>query len=805
MTLILPENQPPTSPTSSSLRQNSVVVPADTPKSTVTSQIGADKISSLTTPETPDNLTPRKVKIIKKELKLEATIASLKDEILTLKQEMTKLKKEQEPTMGKRLKGLVAWTLRRTETESSDKMIKLSIKSKEMLLAIKESELTKTSEKLAKLQKKLGFDEAEWVKFALKLLKDKPKITMDHKHKNMLLEKLVNIGLKGTLENDLTFHRAYEGVKPYDFALTKVDALRNLIKKSLVSGKPLFGMKTEEERRGLQRLLQNRLNLLEFQKLHSELEFLPTTSYEYIKKVSEISSKIITEINNLEKNIKSEKILLLEDGSKFFAFPGGWKGHYITYGIKKNVDGTFEFLVFNRGERSSNVHYNVFFHGSISYSDKDKFFSKTTTVLKLPLSDLMNKQFISSITEFFHYGSSNDVYECFINLPEVDTVWTDTEYMIHQLNYVTHSLNVSLSQKKRVNEFIRDAIKSDPKTNPQYSSLQQFGTCGDSNLTPIDKLLAPEMTNLVVFQHTLASLVDDVRENYLGPKPKMKTDSYNEAFTLIENYLQKKKFDNSLALLNTLKENIEKRNQEVEKQQKLATPSRTDLEICEKNCLKALDLLNQLAPESITPIIQELSYHIIKSWGHEKPIQILATKKLEQVQKKLEAPAPTKKTPVSTEAIQKMIEETILNDCSEVDENLPIDQYVKPFIAKLEKLDTPLKLEHSPERDITNNAMMNTCPIDIDRIRKKLTSKQNQEIDLLLAEYQQKYELFKESLEKEIPKLDQETHTQKIQKFNEDFVQQDYTIEQPMAFIAIWGFTKIMSKIAFIKKGLDHK
>ncbi|MBA3720860.1 MAG: hypothetical protein H0W88_00490 [Parachlamydiaceae bacterium] len=793
---ILPDNKPPTPIT---LHKDRSEPSAETTKISTTSQIGLAKISNLITPKTSEIQTTRKVKLIKKELKLESAIAELKEKILNLKQEVIKLKKEQEPSVDKRLKELATLTIEHTDTKPKNSdALKTIIQLKEDEIAKAETELAKTSAKLINLQKNLGFDEAEWIRFALNLLKHKPKIKIEKKYRDILLKKIVNIGLKSTPQKELTIHEVYQGTFAYDHSITKVEALRDLIKKSLVSGQPAFGMKTGEERRGLQRLLQNRLNLLEIHNHFFKAKTLPKDSDEYSMKVSEINALIKFEINNLENNINSNRIMVLEDGSKFFGFPGGWPGHHISYGIKKNVDGSYEFLMFNRGEQSSNPQLNRQFHGSTTFEDKNKTFRKSTVVLKIPFDTFSKTNLIEKLTKHNLSGTADEVYQTLRDVLKAvkgHNYVPDVGLMIHQLLYISNTFNVPLSHKKRINDFIRDAIKSDPAISFLYSSEQQFGTCGDSNLTPIDKMLAPETTNLVVFQHTVASLIDEVREKFLSSKPKMKTQNVQEAILQLETVLKKKQLTNHLACLNKIKDLVEQRNQEMEKQKKLPIISRENLTKIEEFCMETIKELKINSPESFLPMIDELVYHLIKSWDHAKPIQMLATKKLIEVQKKLEFSATTTTIPFSRETIQKMIEETILTDCSEVDESLPIDQYVKPFIAKLAGLEAPLKEKYNSQLEITYNAIKNTCPIDIERIRKKLNSKQNQEIDQLLAEYQEKYEFFKGSLEKEIPALDKKTYLEKIQKFNEDFQQQDFTIEQPMAFIAIWRFSQIMSKI----------
>ncbi|MBA3720859.1 MAG: hypothetical protein H0W88_00485 [Parachlamydiaceae bacterium] len=830
---ILPENKPPA--TSSSPEKTS----GDSAETTKTSMTSiADKIPSLTTPETSENQTPRKVKIIKKELKLEKVIASLNEKILNLKQEVTNLKKEQEPTLGKRLKGLVAWTLGRAVTESSDKTIKSTIQLKEVELAKAESELSKTTAKLAKLQKKLGFDEAEWIKFVLKHLKDKPKVDIEPKYKISLLSKVVNIGLKSTLKTELqTTHRIYQSAWGYDLSFVKLTALQNLIKKSLVTGKPLFGMKTPEEQRGLKRLLQHRLNILEFQKLYYDCLQNKDNPETLKQKNLLVVNKIFSEVNNLKLNTQSENILLLEDGSSMLTMPGGWGGHFISYGIKKNVDGSFEFLVFNRGQKSSKEDVNGYFHGSVTFNDKGKTVSKSTVSIKVPFIALLDTGFLNTLVTSFHHGDRNSIYSALnkflLHDYDGNARRTDMELMLHYLQYVQSLFNIPPSQNDVIDNFLRDAIRSDPDSSPLYHAEQQFGTCGDSNSTPVENMLAPKTTNLVVFQDTLASLVDEVRENYLGPKPKMETNNQKEAFQIIETVLQKDKnkllklleiykktYKNKgskwltrlqdvekhinmlLVIVNNLKENFENRNLEVDKLNKFNSSQGAEkkksldaIELLEKNCVEGLKKLLEFAPTNLTSTVKELTYHFIKAFGHEKQIQVFASKKLVEVQQKLEAPPPIKKAKVTKEDVQKMIEQTIISDCADIDQNLSIDEFIKPFIDKLRNLNKCIEGEVKPEYQITLNAIKNICPIDIERIRKKLSPKQNQEIDDLLVEYQKQYELLKTSLDKETPPLDKKVYEYEIQQFDIKYLQQAFTIEQPKAFIAIWKYKQIMSKI----------
>lgn len=320
------------------------------------------------------------------------------------------------------------------------------------------------------------------------------------KQRNDPLGELFHIGLKGNLSEEIAnlesdygrtyfIHYAYERIKN---ALAFLEQLNN---------SDSFGDKTKEEIQGLINICQHRLII-----------------FNYALRLDRIENKTEEELNGLVAEIRanidlldradSEKVVSSEDGSAFFAIPGGSATHYVSYEFRKKA-GTpplYFFVIHNRGEKDGGE--NI--HGSFSFKIDGKEYQRTSVPIQISKEALKNPEFIKALIKG---GGEPLVPYHAIKSHLLDKggkiIEGEEEKIIKKLQYMLANPTLfSLTEEDILK--IEKNINGLVKESENIHSTQILETCTESNQTELEKKLSSSSIRKELKLFTLQNITDQV-------------------------------------------------------------------------------------------------------------------------------------------------------------------------------------------------------------------------------------------------------------------------------------------------------
>ncbi|MBA3721557.1 MAG: hypothetical protein H0W88_04055 [Parachlamydiaceae bacterium] len=494
-----------------------MTVISDTPSP---SQIPSDKTTDKTTPKdestekiskvAKEGISPPLVETIRQEIELEEKRNELTSKLEKLNAEILTLKKPDNSTYAD----------------------VLSQKNKEVdntRLALLDINKTLADSKIDYSKK-----ENQFIKQALKILKAHPQRILSESQKNHLFTQAFHVGLKGSIIEDiLPLHPYYQGVYSPQYAQLRAKYALTLLKLVIESDKPVEGFTTPKDQEQLLVICKQRNLFCDYQDLFADIHSNPDEKNPAIKKITD---KFIDNINELD-NPDSSNVITLENGDRSFIFPGGWHKHYISYEIKKTKSGDYEFIIHNRGEKSDDTR----FHSSFTQKIGDKTYARTRVPIRISKESLQNRDFVTFLVQAKKNSSSSGtlvydkLYKHLIEDGKGQIILSEEEKLINILRGIINPYSLNKDDKTKIDVFIEDLIHADPN----FHSLQLFGTCGESNLTTTEKDRADNSIHRTLKFYTLAGFVEEIKRKYLNKKDPLKTKDTSEAIIELEKQLPK--------------------------------------------------------------------------------------------------------------------------------------------------------------------------------------------------------------------------------------------------------------------------
>lgn len=356
---------------------------------------------------------------------------------------------------------------------------------------------------------------------------------------------LFHVALKGSTHPEVKqIAPVFSGTFPaelYHLRAFYANQLREKIKEPASS----MGLNSLQEEAGLVRICQHRANFAKYQErifvapiIDDQLNIVAPT------KDPNLIPDIQTNIDHLAPNFTIDHqvpsdVVELEDGSRTFSIPGGWRGgsgnHSISYEfLQKN--GKFYFIIHNRGDKSLDPRFNL----TSKFEQDGKTFSKTSTVIEITdINILKDKDFLNSliapmiIHEINYYSDDSAYYSIdkhLIKSGKGKIVLTDDDKQFTKLcKLLDHSM-LNNTDKENIKKTTFRLIQG----NPHYKSLQLYGTCTESNVTTPEDSMAPLSVRRALKIFTISGMINKIfkkvyKEDNLN---LLKTHSINKLLEL---------------------------------------------------------------------------------------------------------------------------------------------------------------------------------------------------------------------------------------------------------------------------------
>lgn len=330
-------------------------------------------------------------------------------------------------------------------------------------------------------------------------------IRIRKKYKIHVLNQAIGVGLKGTSHPQITeLAKKYRGLWSLEHSLLRYDQAMLLLDKVQKKENRNLGLKTLEEQNGLLRICQQRKNILEYARKICHVQNISSSPFDLEALIKEIQENI-----DLLDDPKSSKVISLNDGSTTFSIIGGWTEHAISYEFKKKGDDYF-FIIHNRGAgTSSNIHGFVRFE-----NDEGKEYSKTSVPIKVSKDDLKNPVFIQRLIEsqYEKAGPYRFIYQFLIDSGRGTLVKSEIELLLEKLYEQYHSPFIIPNMQEEIRQAALLLIQKDHN----FHSNQLYGTCVESNLTALEKQMAPDSVIRTLKMSTLTHLVHRISAEYMG-------------------------------------------------------------------------------------------------------------------------------------------------------------------------------------------------------------------------------------------------------------------------------------------------
>ncbi|MBA3722633.1 MAG: hypothetical protein H0W88_09560 [Parachlamydiaceae bacterium] len=508
-------------------------------------------------------------------------------------------------------------------------------------------ELNNNQEALLLSRNKIDFPSLpsdQFIKKAIKLINSPPAAKLDPSEKHHLFTQAVHIALKGYAHPETyPIQKAYGGDSMIETSHLRAKYALDLLEKVISSSTPIPGIESEKEKEGLARICKACNNFNELCAL------FPTSG----KENNYLISMIQQGINDLD-NPHSPNVVELEDGATCFVIPGGWKEHYISYEIRKNKDGTYEFIIHNRGRHSDDER----FHGNLSFAIGDKTYARTRVPIRVDKDVIQNSEFLNFLLTSKHEPKGSDVYDGIYKRLIVKgngkILISENEEKLQRitLNYL-YNESLSDEEKEKIKMMIQQLVKSDPN----FHSQQLFGTCTESNWVTTLKEMAPKsvLKNLKLFR--LMNMVDEMGLQYLSETRlnNMKTKNLQEIFKELLKKPMGVEAENALfALMDRMKDYTSYK----------ASPESTksDKETLKFDINRIMAVLNnKLQNPAFKVLLEELNIHVDKEIGHLRSLMLHLGIRKTQLSSKIQRPQK-KQSPFSNEEIDSFINKLIKID-----------------------------------------------------------------------------------------------------------------------------------------------
>ncbi|MBA3722631.1 MAG: hypothetical protein H0W88_09550 [Parachlamydiaceae bacterium] len=404
--------------------------------------------------------------------------------------------------------------LKKDETTSSSNTITIKEKSDELEEAL--IKLKQTKDSLSNIKIDLSLPQTQFIKKALKLIRYNPRAKLTTTQKNHLLSQAVHIGLKGYKHQETQdLQNRYQSTHVNEYSGQRAQYALDLLKDAVNSDTPTLGITTEAEKEGLLRVYKHRENFATYRNMFPDDGTPFTNDKDGKDQIKKIIDRVSNNINQLDKPL-SPDVVTLENGTTTFVIPGGWRGHYISFEFRKNQDGTFEFVIHNRGENSDNKK----FHGDLTFSHDGKRYARTRIPIRVTKEVLQNPEFLTFLIEHANTSAIDStgasvydkIHEYLIEKGQGKILISDQEKLATSLHKFFNANSVKMDPsliKKR--EILYQILKSDPN----FHSYQLFGTCGESNMTSVEDEMAPKNVHRALKFYTLGGFIDQMMERYL--------------------------------------------------------------------------------------------------------------------------------------------------------------------------------------------------------------------------------------------------------------------------------------------------
>lgn len=378
-------------------------------------------------------------------------------------------------------------------------------------IKIKNQQLESVRSELSKISFNPA-DNHEFLNKALRTLQDKPKPDLlVHSNKNPILNQIVNFGLKGYLHDEtIKVQEKYsESVRGHHHSYVRAEQTCKLLKEIVSTESPIIGTTSPEEKLGLIRICQHRNNFFRYQTLFHRFEELTIHD---IKERLDQQNIIVQEIqNNIDElnNPSSSKVVSLGDGKICFAIPGGWARHAISFEFRKE-NNLYFFIIHNKGEQSGDPRL----HGQVTFAIGEKNYGKTRVKIQVLKEALKNPEFLSNLisSTYLDYFNKTFVYDVIHNFlikkMKGKIICSQHERLLDSLYKLVGSDLLETNAEKDIQSFASKIIKD----SEDFHSRQRFGTCAESNLTVMEKEMAPSITRRVIKFYILAGLINQLIE-----------------------------------------------------------------------------------------------------------------------------------------------------------------------------------------------------------------------------------------------------------------------------------------------------
>ncbi|MBA3720796.1 MAG: hypothetical protein H0W88_00155 [Parachlamydiaceae bacterium] len=345
--------------------------------------------------------------------------------------------------------------------------------------------------------------------------------------KDKLLRQAINIGLKGYQSKESEAAQTeISGLKTRFHGHERLKYATALLIECMKSDSSDLGLETDKDKQDLFRIFKHRQNFSKYLELYEPLFGNSSVDFKssyYSSEVDKIRKVIIENIEDLD-NPNSPNVVLLDDGTTTFVMPGGWDQHYISYEIRKNPDGTYEFIIHNRGSGSSDEN----FHGDLNIENNGKTYARTRVPVRITKKDLTNTLFLnfliksttSTCTTTNELNTRQEVYsrlKTYLD-PRKNVIISEEEKLAQKLEYIIkdESNNFTPDQIADLKKLQFQLIKLDPN----FHSKQLFGTCTESNQTTPEKEMAPKWVHRSLKLHTITGLTNEIFTEYLSDYTK---------------------------------------------------------------------------------------------------------------------------------------------------------------------------------------------------------------------------------------------------------------------------------------------
>jgi hypothetical protein len=415
------------------------------------------------------------------------------------------------------------------------KTLKESQPRSSFFVQLQEDSLKQDIRELEQVQMQLHEDPIDYglapncfIKKALHLLGKSPLLT-DYKlsHTNHPFTVAMHIGLKGYRHPEterLQFH--YERANSSHMASIKFQFAFELLEQTLKSPRAILGINSLEEREGLFNICRMRHNMAQYKKLIWEQENV---------KAFDIYYAILEDIEALS-DPSSERVIHLPNGDSLFAIPSGWTGncsHFMAIEFRRDAKGDYFFVIHNRDSFS----HHSGLHGSLVFEKDGKTYAKTRVAIHTSKEALVDDYLMFLITALLEHGSDIQAEEVYAKIEKHliinakgKIVHSQAEQLALSLAEMEQSPFLDVAEKQKIKKAIPQLLASDPN----FHSVQYFATCTESNVTTLEKQIAPSSVIRVLKRYTLISLTNQIANKWLKPNINPR-----EALKNLKNHLPK--------------------------------------------------------------------------------------------------------------------------------------------------------------------------------------------------------------------------------------------------------------------------